>query len=104
MKDQIDKLAEASEVKLASWEERPPQGGEGGAFVLQSVSVRQFDARMDHLLVFLHRLGSEPGLLAVEELKLVPDKNAGRITGSMVITKLVATPADKSAPAGGKGA
>jgi hypothetical protein len=103
MKDQIDKLAEAAGVKLSSWEERAPRAREAGGWAEHSVAVRQFDAPMDNLLVFLHRLHSGPGLLRVDELKLAPDKAGGRMTGSMVITKVVMTPADQGQPAGGKG-
>lgn len=90
MKGEIDRRAQEAGLVLVSMQHRSPQDKPGCREYILEVS--KFEADTDALLRFLHACQTARGMLRVPKLTVTPEKEKGRIAGSMQITKLVVAP------------
>lgn len=90
MKGEIDRQAQDAGVVVVSMQHRSPRDELGcREYVLE---VGKFEADLDGLLRFLNACQGAQGMLRVPKLTVTPEKEVGRISGSMQITKLVVNP------------
>jgi hypothetical protein len=87
MKGQIDELAGRTGVILVSREHRPPT--ESDYCQEYYVDIREFEAPETNLVAFLRLVPELPGLLRVDRINLVPDRNRNVVKGSMLISKVL---------------
>jgi len=94
MKAQIDDLAERTGMILISREHRQPE--ESVHYQEFYVDIREFEASETNLVAFLRMVPEIPGLLRVERMNLLPDRNRNVVKGSILISKVLML-----APSGG---
>lgn len=90
MKGQIDDLAARTGVILISREHRKPEEvPHAPNYQHFHVDIREFEATETNLVAFLRMVLEAPGLLRVERMNLLPDRNRGLVKGSMLVSKVM---------------
>lgn len=87
LKGDIDDAARASGVSLVSMEHREPRAT--GFLEEYTVEISRYEASIESLLDFLHRVQKAPGMLRVARLTMDAPENSQWIRGSVVITKVM---------------
>jgi len=87
MKGQIDDLAERTGVILISREHRKPEKRPYHHEFF--VDIREFEAPETNLIAFVRMVPEVPGLLRIERMNLLPDRNRHIVKGSMLISKVL---------------
>ncbi len=95
-KNEIDEMALRNAIRLKAMRHLPP---ERTAFlVTYVVEVNDFEADIAALVNFLHTVGQAPGLLRVRQTAIAAPGTDTVVSGSMVITKVMARAADGGTP------
>jgi len=90
MKAEIEREARKAGILIVSMDHRGPRDHAGCKEYV--VDVSKFDADVEGLLRFLYACRTLPGMLRVPKLAVSAEKEVGKVTGSMRITKLVVVP------------
>lgn len=102
LKGEIYDLAKETGVKIHAMDQRETR--RLTYCVEYMVEVGKFEADLNNLLMFLHKVASSPGgVLRVVRLNVAPGKTSPAVSGSLLIAKVMVSEAEAERQAGGKG-
>lgn len=89
-KGEIDELLSRTQLTYNTMSHQEPHLMAGSEFCDEYlVDISRFETQMSKLLVFLHELRKTPGMLRIKKMTIKPVKGTDKITGSMIISKVM---------------
>jgi hypothetical protein len=83
MRNFINRLTTANGVEITSATSADPKTGD--FFIEQSMNIR-FSSKERELVNFLWKLGSSDSMVRVSQMRVQPDKNRYKLSGTMTLT------------------